>query len=266
MGFSPYEYDRKSYRESKRRRKQALRQSETGYIKPYRRSGRRKALIVAAAAVLVLAIAAVPVCMHLFSPERTAAQRRRVTLSASERLRPVNKANPLQKTDVPPLAPFEKVKVHAAIADELEAMRQGAEQKNIRLTVTEGYISFDEQQKRYEKNLAPYLNSPDYTPVRAQAAAQRIVPEAGCCEAQTGLLVLFDVTDPRTKQFIERECVRYGFIQRYAENKEDITHMQQSPSAYRYVGKEDAEKMRAFDMCLEEYAYYVASQHSATLE
>ena len=145
-------------------------------------------------------------------------------------------------------------------------MRQGAEQKNIRLTVTEGYISFDEQQKRYEKNLAPYLNSPDYTPVRAQAAAQRIVPEAGCCEAQTGLLVLFDVTDPRTKQFIERECVRYGFIQRYAENKEDITHMQQNPSAYRYVGKEDAEKMRAFDMCLEEYADYVASQHSATLE
>ena len=152
------------------------------------------------------------------------------------------------------------------ILSQLEAMRRGAEQKNIRLTVTEGYISFDEQQKRYEKNLAPYLNSPDYTPVRAQAAAQRIVPEAGCCEAQTGLLVLFDVTDPRTKQFIERECVRYGFIQRYAENKEDITHMQQNPSAYRYVGKEDAEKMRAFDMCLEEYADYVASQHSATLE
>ena len=266
MGFSPYEYDRKSYRESKRRRKQALRQSETGYIKPYRRSGRRKALIVAAAAVLVLAIAAVPVCMHLFSPERTAAQRRRVTLSASERLRPVNKASPLQKTDVPPLTPFGNVRVHAAIADKLEKMSEAAKQQGITLTVTAGYVSYDEQQKLYEQNLAPFLKDPAYTPVRAQAAAQRIVPEAGCSEAQTGLLVEFDVTDPRAKQFIERECIRFGFIQRYPEHKEDITHRQKSESAYRYVGKEDAEKMRAFDMCLEEYADYVDSQLSVTLE
>ena len=38
----------------------------------------------------------------------------------------------------------------------------------------------------------------------------------------------------------------YGFILRYPEGKEDITHRQPFESAYRYVGRADAEKMRSF--------------------
>lgn len=266
MRFSPYDYDKKSYRESKRRRKQALRQSETGVIKPYRRGNRTAVIAVCAAVALCVAVAAVLICRTLFVSSETAAPDSGITIDREERLRPVNKASPLQKTDVPPLTPFGNVRVHAAIADKLEKMSEAAKQQGITLTVTAGYVSYDEQQKLYEQNLAPFLKDPAYTPVRAQAAAQRIVPEAGCSEAQTGLLVEFDVTDPRAKQFIERECIRFGFIQRYPEHKEDITHRQKSESAYRYVGKEDAEKMRAFDMCLEEYADYVDSQLSVTLE
>ena len=79
---------------------------------------------------------------------------------------------------------------------------------------------------------------------------------AGCCEAQTGLLVSFDVSNSHNKSFLERECIRYGFILRYPEGKDEVTHINPSESLYRYVGKENAEKMRAFDMCLEEYAEY----------
>ena len=149
---------------------------------------------------------------------------------------------------------------------ELEEMRGKAAEQGIELKVTAGYIPYDEQKKLYEANLAEFTKNSAYTPIRAQAAAQRVVPEAGCCEAQTGLLVQFDVTNPLAKAFIERECINFGFIQRYADNKQDRTHMDPSESAYRYVGKYDAEKMRAFDMCLEEYSEYTDNQSAVTLK
>ena len=54
MGLSPYE--KKSYRESKLRRKQALLASETGYIKPYRRRKKPLAVIITVIAVLCAAV------------------------------------------------------------------------------------------------------------------------------------------------------------------------------------------------------------------
>ena len=119
---------------------------------------------------------------------------------------------------------------------------------------------YQEQKKLFDENLEVFLQKPEYTPVRAQAAAQKLVPEAGSCEAQTGLLVEFDLTDPKAKAFLERECINYGFILRFPEGKEDITHIQPLESAYRYVGRADAEKMRTFDMCLEEYVDYISNQ------
>ena len=41
--------------------------------------------------------------------------------------------------------------------------------------------------------------------------------------------------------------------------------MRYNESGYRFVGKEDAEKMRAFDMCLEEYDDYLSSQSINTV-
>lgn len=265
MGSFPYEnYDKKSYRESKRRRRQALRQSETGYIRPYRRS--KKRIIVAACAAGALLLAAAVTAVFTLLPRQTEARADEVRLSAEERLRVVNRAAPLEKDDVPQLSDFDGVPVNSGIVYELEEMRGKAAKQGIELKVTEGYISYDEQQKLYEANLAEFAKNPDYTPVRAQAAAQRIIPEAGCCEAQTGLLVKFDVTNPLTKAFIERECINFGFIQRYADNKQDKTHMDPNESAYRYVGKHDAEKMRAFDMCLEEYSEYTDNQSAVMLK
>ena len=265
MGPFPYEkYDKKSYSESKRRRRQVLMQSETGYIKPYRRSKKRIIIAVCAAGALLLAAAITAVFTLL--PRQMEAQSTDVRLSAAERLRVVNRASPLEKDYVPQLGKFDSVPVSAGIVHELEEMRGKAAEQGIELKVTAGYIPYDEQKKLYEANLAEFTKNPDYTPVRAQAAAQRIIPDAGCCEAQTGLLVQFDVTDPLAKAFIERECINFGFIQRYAENKQDKTHMQPSESAYRYVGSYDAGKMRAFDMCLEEYSEYTDDQSAVTLK
>lgn len=255
MGFSSY--DKNSYRESKRRRRQAMRQSKTGFIKPYRR--RKKPLVIGICAAVLCAAALTLFIWQPFAPRQTE-QAHSVRLTAAQRLRPVNRANPMEADEVPPLTQFEQVQVQPEAAAALRKMCDAAAEKGVTLTVTSGYVSYEEQQKLYEQNLAAYLKKKDYTPVRAQAAAQAVVPEAGSSEAQTGLYVELDLTNARAKSFVERECINYGFIQRYPAHKEDKTHINYRANGYRYVGIEDAGKMRAFDMCLEEYDDYIRSQ------
>ncbi len=257
MGLSPYE--KQQYKESKRRRKQALLQSETGYIKPYKRGKKHVVLICCAFAALCLAAAAVWFAFKYPSIESKASETEEaVTIDDTQLLRVVDRADPLKASQVPPLTTAGGVEVHQAIAEPLESLLSMAREQGIELRVSEGYVSYDEQSRRYEANLAKYIGDPKYTAVRAQAAAQRAVPEAGCSEAQTGLLLSFDVSDPRAKAFLERECINYGFILRFPSGKEEQTHIDASESLYRYVGEEHAKKMRSFDMCLEEYADYRA--------
>lgn len=257
MGLSPYE--KKRYKESKRRRRQALLQSETGYIVPYRRS--KKPLIIAVCALsLLLVAAAVIVIVSAGSLRRSAETSVSTEIEKAERLRVVNRANRLDEGFSPELDSFDGVKVHKQIVGALEQMTKAARAQGVSLKVLKGYVSFGDQQALYNQNLEFFMKKPEYTPVRAQAAAQMIVPEAGCSEAQTGLLVEFDLSDPKAKSFTERECINYGFILRYPDGKEDIMHRQAFNDVYRYVGKDDAEKMRAFDMCLEEYSDYLSNR------
>ena len=252
MGLSPS--DKQRYKESKRRRRQALLQSETGYIMPYKRSKKPLIIILCVlAALVVLAAGAFAVYCFTAAPKPEQAS---ITLTEQQELQVVNRLHPLTAEDVPPLSDFGGVRVHTAIVDKLDAFQSAAKEQGIDLKLTGGYVSFADQKALYEANLAQFRKNPDYTPVRAQAAAQRVVPEPGCCESQTGLLVSFDFTDPRAKAFAERECINYGFILRFPEDKDDFTHIQPNAVQYRYVGVEHAGKMRAFDMCLEEYAEY----------
>ena len=103
MGLSPY--DKKRYKESKLRRRQALYQSETGYIVPYRRS--KKPIIIAACAAALLLIAAAVVLVVASLDNRDAASSSRQTdLNSEERLRVVNRANTVDKDFKPALKSF----------------------------------------------------------------------------------------------------------------------------------------------------------------
>ena len=48
-------------------------------------------------------------------------------------------------------------------------------------------------------------------------------------------------------------CWEYGFILRYPSSKSDITGIIYEPWHYRYVGIEEALKIRDSGLCLEEY-------------
>lgn len=54
-------------------------------------------------------------------------------------------------------------------------------------------------------------------------------------------------------QWLSENAYRYGFIQRYPQDKSDITGISYEPWHYRYVGREAAEEIYSEGICLEEY-------------
>ena len=53
--------------------------------------------------------------------------------------------------------------------------------------------------------------------------------------------------------WLMNHCYEYGFILRYPEDKTEITGIDYEPWHYRYVGRENAQKIQESGQCLEEY-------------
>ena len=90
---------------------------------------------------------------------------------------------------------------------------------------------------------------------------------AGHSEHQTGLsLDIFSKTDTTTSNFknslaytwLTNNAYKYGFIERYPENKEDITGFSAEAWHWRYVGVDAATYIHENDITFDEYyAYYL---------
>lgn len=254
------EYDKKSYKSSKKRRRQAINAGKTGRIKPIGIL-KRKISIIVLAIIIVTAVVIGAISLYIFVISPNSAERNNETLNSEqtdELLMVVNKQNQLDNDYIPQLVDYKNLKVNALLFDDLKRMCDDAKSDGIELKVVSGYVSFDEQAKLYNAKLREFLSNPDYTQVRAESAAQKIEPQAGCSEAQTGLLIGFDLSDEHSAAYLERNCVNYGFVLRFPYDKEDLTHISYNQSLYRYVGVDNAIKMRSYNMCLEEYAEYLA--------
>ncbi len=260
MSYGLTPYDKKSYKESKRRRKQALKADKTGKIQPYG-TARKKVIIISV--VIAIALLAVAICcIYILNNQNNISDTsvQEAVVNQDELLIMVNRQNPLEEDFIPELSEFKGFQINSIAYENTQQLFAKAEQEGIELKIKSAYISFKEQSIIFNNKLDELLSNPDYTKVRAEATAQKFVPKAGCSEAQTGLLIDFDITDANTKAFIERNCVQFGFILRYPEDKEDIIHLYPSETTYRYVGKDNAIKMRSFGMCLEEYNEYLDLQ------
>lgn len=261
MSYGLTPYDKKRYRDSKRRRRQAAKAAKTGRILPF--STARRRLVIAITAVVIVAGVSVGgyFAYNAFANKAQPKSAQQLEQEQSEELlRVVNSSNPLSADYVSKLTSYGDFKVNSFAENNLENFCNKAKESGVLINLVSAYVSFDEQEKLYNEKLSEFLANPDYTEVRAQAAAQKLVPKGGCSEAQTGLLIGFDMTDEKTSAFIERECINFGFVQRYTKDKEDVTKMSENKTLYRYVGIENAKKMRSFNMCLEEYSQYVTLQ------
>ena len=178
----------------------------------------------------------------------------------------VNINNPIDEDYEPQLSYFNDIPVSSDAIDALKKMFKAAENDGVKLTLSKGYVTADEQQKYYQNTLKYYMDEFGYSIVKAESNTKKIVPTGETSEHRTGLLFTF--SDEKAENFSEsesygwliRNSVNYGFILRYTKSKESTTRMEASDSQFRYVGVENAKKMTGLAMCLEEYITYLAKQ------
>lgn len=178
-------------------------------------------------------------------------------------LRIVNDKNPLEADFMPNLVSFGNVQVSSAIYTDLKNMIDAAKSDGVVLTVTTGYISYEQQNVLYNDTYEKLKSENDYSKVKAESETMKICPQAGNSENQTGLLVTFSTTEEgefsatNAGKWLEKYCVNYGFVLRYPEDKEVETGRQADDATYRYVGVDHAKQMRSYDMYLEEYVKHI---------
>lgn len=140
------------------------------------------------------------------------------------------------------------------------------------LRIIAGYRSYNKQNELYTYYYNNYkamgLSEGD-----AVAAARQYALPAGAAENITGLAVSFVTGDSneasdsfaQTGEFtwLMQNCAKYGFVLRYAQEKESVTGVQYKPYHFRYVGVAEAEYMTANGLCLEEYVAGAAQQPTA---
>lgn len=176
-------------------------------------------------------------------------------------LRIVNSAFTMEASYVPETKECFGKALSPAAAAALEQMIAAAGDDGVKLKVTEGYVSYDELQQRYEKSVEDYRKKSNKSLVMAEAHVKKSFPPAGENEFQTGLLV--DLTadsdgyfgDSSAFTWLTRHCVDYGFILRYPD-QENAGGISYSPHLFRFVGKAYAYEMRALDMNFEEFVQY----------
>lgn len=165
---------------------------------------------------------------------------------------------------------FEGVTVDERIVPALEEMMNAAKAAGSPLKLAGGYVPQKDQDKLFQAAV-DRLKKSGYSQVRAESQAQSAVGRGGYNERQTGMAVQFTapgladgVGFSATAQYrwLVQNSVHYGFVLRYSETKTSVTGMNFNPGAFRYVGTDNALKMRALGMSLEEYVSYVRQQPS----
>lgn len=143
--------------------------------------------------------------------------------------------------------------------DALMTMLKAAHDQGITVwQVSAAYRSEEYQQQLFDEQVQDYMDKNDLSYSDAVSATRLTVMEPGYSEHHTGLA--FDVTVPGvafkgTEQayWLAENCWQYGFIIRYASDKEDITGILAEPWHIRYVGTEHSLPMQQQNLCLEEY-------------
>ncbi len=143
-------------------------------------------------------------------------------------------------------------------ADALIELLRAAQAEDITgWQMSAGYRSYSYQQELFNKSVQEYVDK-GFTKANATSATRQTVADPGASEHHTGLAFDFTVageyfSDTANYQWMLMNCWDYGFILRYADEKQEITGYLGEEWHYRYVGKEHSLKIKELGMCLEEY-------------
>jgi D-alanyl-D-alanine dipeptidase/carboxypeptidase len=174
----------------------------------------------------------------------------------------VNPSHPLHQTAAPELRTADSrqpdILLERKAAGLLNACIQSVGGQG-QIVPVSGWRSQAEQQAIWDDTLRK--EGADFT--------RRYVAIPGCSEHQTGLAIDLGLAAPHI-DFIRphfpdegvcgafrKAAARYGFIQRYQKEKEDLTQISEEPWHFRYVGAPHAALLTENGLCLEEYRDFV---------
>lgn len=153
--------------------------------------------------------------------------------------------------------------VDARIYPALQELFDAARAEGIYPVVVAGYRTSAKQQRIMDERIQEYMED-GATREEAAALAQEWVAPVGTSEHQLGLAVDINPDTVSTADevytWLAENAHTYGFIQRYPEDKVELTGIGNEPWHYRYVGKAAAQEMFDQKLCLEEYLQQQSSQ------
>ncbi|MDO5541067.1 MAG: M15 family metallopeptidase [Eubacteriales bacterium] len=148
--------------------------------------------------------------------------------------------------------------VDSRIYPYLQEMFDAARADGIYPAISSSYRTHEAQQAEMDEKINEY-RSQGYSDEESRRMALEWVALPGTSEHELGLAVDITTADWEQQgaqivwQWLNDNSYRFGFIQRYPENKTDITGIAHEAWHYRYVGCEAAEKIYESGLCLEEY-------------
>ncbi len=142
-------------------------------------------------------------------------------------------------------------------AEAFEAMRAAAKRDGVTFFAYSPYRSYAHQKASMESIIRDY-RSRGYSSSRAEELALKVVLPPGTSEHNLGLSVDISSTEQTFKNtraytWLQKNGQNYGFILRYPDGKQDVTHISFEPWHWRYVGTENAKKIKKSGLTLEEY-------------
>lgn len=178
----------------------------------------------------------------------------------------VSPKNPLSGSYKPSLDEYGGIKADEILMEALNELMEDAKKEKLALQIKSGYISAAEQNELYEDEVRRLMAREGQSSARAAEDAELTVPMGNHADTQLGLSITF--SSAKTLEFSQSEeylwllknSYKYGFILRYPENKQRYTDTDFNPSLFRYVGKDNALKMKTLNMCLDEYIIYLNSR------
>ena len=181
----------------------------------------------------------------------------------------VNSSAPLKSDFTVQTEQFGGVTVDGRILPALQRMTDDARAAGCPLKLTGGYVDAAQQNARFQAAVQSLMKNQKLSQVRAENQAQITVGRAGYDEFQTGMAVTFSAEGSAANtnfastaqyRWLIKNSVQYGFVLRYPADKADVTGKSFDPAHFRYVGTENAMKMREYAMSLEEYSAYRKQQ------
>ncbi len=180
----------------------------------------------------------------------------------------VSPENPLPLDVRPSLVTVSGVQVDKIMESDLKALLDAADKAGLSLELTGGYVSAEKQQEMFEAEVNRLMSGEGLSNTNAIEKAEKTVPAGNHSERQSGMLVTFsdgksgDFSQTEEYRFLIRNAMKYGFVLRYPASDEKSTGFEYDPTAFRYVGKENALKMTTLNMCLEEYNAYLGAREN----